>query len=112
VKDFLKKVLRDECEKRALEHATMLGRTITRVTVSKANSRWGSCSTKGALSFNWLLVFAPVQILDYIIAHEVAHLKEMNHSSRFWQLVEKIHPAMKSARKWLHKEGHKLHRYE
>jgi len=112
VRDFLKTLLREECEQRAHALAVQLDKTVLRVSVTRANSRWGSCTASGALTFNWLLVFAPVEILQYIIAHEIAHLREMNHSNRFWRLVEKIYPGMDAARKWLKKEGHKLHRYE
>jgi len=74
-------------------------------------SRWGSCSTTGVLSFSWRLILAPARILDYVAAHEVAHLKEMNHGPRFWALVERTMPAMKEAKGWLQLYGLDLHRY-
>jgi len=74
-------------------------------------TRWGSCSTTGVLSFSWRLILAPARILDYVAAHEVAHLKEMNHGPRFWALVERCMPAMKEAKSWLQLYGLDLHRY-
>ena len=74
-------------------------------------SRWGSCSTTGVLSFSWRLILAPSHILDYVAAHEVAHLKEMNHGPRFWALVRQTMPAMDEAKRWLQIYGMDLHRY-
>ncbi len=111
VKDFLKALLCEECMRVGKTLAASLGKKITRITASKAHSRWGSCSTGGTLSFNQLLVHAPKAILDYVIAHEVAHLKEMNHGPKFWRIVETLHPDMLQARKWLKQHGHELHRY-
>src|SRR5262249_22079251 len=73
--------------------------------------RWGSCSTSGALSFSWRLVLAPRFVLDYLAAHEVAHLLEMNHSPRFWRLLSRICPDMERAKAWLDARGTELHRY-
>ncbi len=74
-------------------------------------TRWGSCSTSGALSFSWRLVLAPPFVLDYLAAHEVAHLGHMNHGPRFWALVERTMPRHEEARTWLRKHGASLHRY-
>jgi len=71
------------------------------ISLTSARSRWGSCTPKGDLRFNWRLVMAPAEILDYVVVHELAHLKELNHSSRFWQKVETACPSYKTARKWL-----------
>ena len=111
VKDFLKKFLQEECTKRAEHLAFALNKHIKKVIISEAMSRWGSCKKDGTLSFSSLLIFAPPEILQYIIAHEVAHLKEMNHSPHFWKVVEQLYPDMHCARKWLRKEGYRLHRY-
>ncbi|HEU5047890.1 MAG TPA: SprT family zinc-dependent metalloprotease [Rickettsiales bacterium] len=110
-KDFLKKLMHSHCLIRCQEQAKILGKTVTRLTLTQAQSRWGSCNGKGAITLNWLLVFAPPNVLEYLIAHEVAHLGEMNHSPRFWKLVEQLMPDMKAARKWLKEHGHMLHRY-
>jgi predicted metal-dependent hydrolase len=72
-------------------------------------SRWGSCSGDGHLSFSWRLIMAPPFVLDYLAAHEVAHLVEHNHSRRFWRLVEKLYPEWRHARAWLRAEGSTLH---
>jgi predicted metal-dependent hydrolase len=74
-------------------------------------SRWGSCSTTGVLSYSWRLILAPPFVLDYLAAHEVAHLIEMNHSRKFWRLVEGIYPRMGEAKAWLDAHGADLHRY-
>lgn len=77
--------------------------------ISSARTRWGSCSRKGMLSFTWRLVMAPPEVVDYVIVHELAHLREMNHSPVFWALVEKMLPDYKQRRAWLKKNGHSLH---
>ena len=91
--------------------AARLGLTVRRVTVRDQSSRWGSCSTTGMLSFSWRLILAPSQVLDYLAAHEVAHLVEMNHSAKFWRLVQRICPDHESAKAWLDIHGADLHRY-
>ena len=82
-----------------------------RIFVRDQTTRWGSCSTTGALSFSWRLVLAPPFVLDYLAAHEVAHLGHMNHGPRFWGLVERTMPRHDEARSWLRKHGASLHRY-
>jgi predicted metal-dependent hydrolase len=81
------------------------------VSIRDPSSRWGSCSTTGVLSYSWRLVFAPPFVLDYLAAHEVAHLIEMNHSRRFWHVVERICPHVARAKSWLDAHGADLHRY-
>lgn len=76
--------------------------------LSTANKRWGSCNSKGLISLNWRLIMAPLVVIDYVIVHELAHLVEMNHSPRFWNLVAKILPEYKAARLWLRTNGHCL----
>ena len=71
--------------------------TVARVTVRDTKSRWGSCSATGNLSFSWRLIFAPEAVIDYVVAHEVAHLAEMNHGPRFWRLVESLSPGQRRA---------------
>jgi predicted metal-dependent hydrolase len=82
-----------------------------RVTVRDTKSRWGSCSQNGSLSFSWRLILAPDFVRDYVVAHEVAHLKEMNHSPRFWAQVKLLSPDMVRARQWLRDHGRTLLRY-
>ena len=74
-------------------------------------SRWGSCSADGKLSFSWRLVMAPEGVLDYVVAHEVVHLVERNHGSRFWDLVTRLTDDAGTARAWLNAHGARLHRY-
>src|SRR5262249_31950751 len=92
-------------------HAETLGVKISRLTVRDQSSRWGSCSTTGALSFSWRLVLAPPYVLDYLAAHEVAHLVEMNHSVRFWRLLAQMCPETKREKVGHDSHGAGLHRY-
>ena len=98
----------EACVKR---HTRRIGVRAARIAVRDQTSRWGSCSTTGALSFSWRLIMAPSFVLDYVAAHEVAHLAEMNHGPRFWALVEKLMPDYERAKVWLQERGPDLHRY-
>lgn len=111
VEDWLKAHVREAILEEATRMAAQAGLKFRRVSVRDTASRWGSCSHEGNLSFCWRLVFAPRPILSYLIAHEVAHLREMNHSPAFWQEVAKLHPAYKQSRKWLTDNAGELHRY-
>lgn len=111
LKDWLFAEARRDLDDRVAWHTRNLGLKAKRITVRDHTSRWGSCSTTGALSFSWRLILAPPGILDYVAAHEVAHLAEMNHGPRFWQLVEKTMPQKDEARGWLRVYGIDLHRF-
>ena len=111
IRDFLKREARRDLEAASRKYAAQLGVAVKHVTVRDQSSRWGSCSTGGALSYSWRLILAPPHVLDYLAAHEVAHLVEMNHSRRFWRLLERICPAMPQAKAWLDAHGTDLHRY-
>jgi predicted metal-dependent hydrolase len=111
VTDYLKREAKRDLEKAAERYAERLGVTVRRIAVRDQASRWGSCSTNGALSFSWRLILAPRFVLDYLAAHEVAHLLEMNHSPRFWRLLGRICPDMARAKAWLDLHGADLHRY-
>jgi predicted metal-dependent hydrolase len=111
VHDWLKIEARREINRRAHEKAALLGKSIRRVTLKDTKTRWGSCSPTGCLSFTWRLIFAPPHVIDYVVAHEVAHMKELNHSPRFWRVVAQLTRHEKSARHWLQTEGLHLHRY-
>jgi predicted metal-dependent hydrolase len=89
-------------------HAAELGITVTRVTVRNQQSRWGSCSRRGAITLNWRLVQMPPFVRDYIVIHELMHRREMNHSPRFWRHVASACPRHQEARTWLRTEGKKL----
>jgi predicted metal-dependent hydrolase len=84
---------------------------INQICVSDPSSRWCSCSNSAVLSFSWLLVLAPPFVLDYLAAHEVSHLVELNHSPRFWRLVKRLYPQVERAKVWLDANGTDLHRY-
>lgn len=111
VRDFLKRQARSDLEAASRRAAQALGVAIKRVSVRDQSSRWGSCSTTGMLSYSWRLILAPPDVLDYLAAHEVAHLVEMNHSRAFWRQVERICPEFKRAKAWLDAHGADLHRY-
>jgi predicted metal-dependent hydrolase len=109
--DFLRREAKHDLETASLKFAADLGVTIGRVAVRDQSSRWGSCSTTGVLSFSWRLILAPSHVLDYLAAHEVVHLLEMNHSARFWRLVQRLCPGHERAKAWLDVHGTDLHRY-
>ena len=111
VGDFLRREAKRDLLAASRRYADALGLTFKHVTVRDQSSRWGSCSTAGMLSFSWRLILAPSQVLDYLAAHEVAHLIEMNHSAKFWRLVQRICPHHEGAKAWLDAHGADLHRY-
>jgi predicted metal-dependent hydrolase len=90
------------------EEAQELGVKYARIQIRDQRTRWGSCSTNGNLSFNWRLVLAPFEVLDYVVVHELCHLREANHSRRFWSLVESRRPEWRGQRDWLHEYGPEL----
>lgn len=87
---------------------TKTGGSYTSVTVRNQKSRWGSCSSRGTLSFNYRLMFAPPNVLDYVVVHELCHLTHMNHSGDFWNMVERIMPDYRIYKNWLRDHGHEL----
>ena len=93
------------------KHAARLGAQPGKITIRDTRSRWGSCSSAGALMYSWRLILAPREILEYVAAHEVAHLREMNHSADFWALVHDLYGESAAARLWLREQGAELHRY-
>jgi hypothetical protein len=106
---FLKLMARDRLARACDTHAAALGRRYTRLTLRDTRSRWGSCAQDGALMFSWRLILAPASVLDYVAAHEVAHLAQMNHSPAFWAVVDELYPRWQTQRAWLHAEGQALH---
>lgn len=107
--DFLKKEARRDLEELAHYHARISGKRIASISMKDTKSRWGSCTHDGHLSFSWRIVMAPPSVIDYLAAHEVAHLTEMNHGPRFWALCEKLCPGTKEAKAWLKRHGSALH---
>jgi predicted metal-dependent hydrolase len=101
VRDFLKERARMEIGRRARRLAQQIDKTVGRVTVRDTTTRWGSCSANGNMAFSWRLVMAPEPVLTYVVAHEVAHLVEMNHGPRFWKLVNRLVPHVERHRDWL-----------
>lgn len=108
VREFLVARAGEVIGDRAREKAASIGAKLKRVTLRDPRSRWGSCSADGRLSFSWRLVMAPDSVLDYVVAHEVAHLREMNHSPRFWKLCRSLTVDAVAARAWLKAEGGRL----
>ena len=109
--DWLKASARAEIEPLAHAKAAAIGRRVTRVTIRDTRSRWGSCSISGGLSFCWRLVLAPRWILDYVVAHEVAHLRHHDHSRAFWATASRLTGDVDDAREWLRLNGPGLHLY-
>lgn len=109
---FVKARARDRLADRVAVHAHALGRTPGKLTLRDTRSRWGSCTHGGDLMFSWRLILAPPLILDYVAAHEVAHLAQMNHGPAFWTEVARLFPAHADARRWLKANGASLHRYQ
>jgi hypothetical protein len=111
VRDFLKREAKSDLDGASKRAAHELGVAFKRVSIRDPSSRWGSCSTTGVLSYSWRLIFAPPFVLDYLAAHEAAHLIEMNHSRKFWRVVERICPHVARAKSWLDAHGSDLHRF-
>ncbi len=111
VKDFLKKRAREELLKLSYEKADLTNKKINKIVLKDTKSRWGSCSSKNNLNFNWRIIMAPYEIMDYLVSHEVAHLTHHDHSKDFWGLVAILHPNYKKSRLWLQNHGDKLFSY-
>jgi predicted metal-dependent hydrolase len=109
--DWLKVEAKRELITASQIYATQMNVKFRRLTLRDQSTRWGSCSVSGDLSYSWRLILAPAFVLDYVAAHEVAHLKEMNHGPRFWRLVIMNCKQAKEARDWLRLHGRELHRY-
>ena len=112
VKKYLKEIGRIHLAYICNEFAERLGSEIRKITLRDTRSRWGSCSNDAKLMFSWRLIMAPEDVLAYVAAHEVAHLKHMNHSKDFWETVEYLFGSYKKERAWLKQNGPSLHRYK
>lgn len=108
---FLKTMARDRLAAASDRYAALLGRPFGKISLRDTRSRWGSCTSEGNLMYSWRLILAPIEVLDYVAAHEVCHLAEMNHSPAFWAEVERLMPGYKTPRKWLRTHGAELHRF-
>ena len=111
LREFLQKQAREALQQAASHYADKLNVTITGLTLRDSKSRWGSCSSTGRLNFSWRLILAPPFVLDYLAAHEIAHRKEMNHSARYWTLLDSLTPHVTEAELWLKQHGPDLHRF-
>lgn len=109
VAGFLKALARDRLATACDRHAAALGRRYSTLTLRDTRTRWGSCGTTGKLMFSWRLVMAPPEVLDYVAAHEIAHLAEMNHSPAFWAVTARLCPGYAAYRRWLRAHGDRLH---
>jgi predicted metal-dependent hydrolase len=111
VQDFLIAQARDDLRRAVALHSRTLGVKVSRLTLRDTVTRWGSCSSSGAVSFSWRLIMAPPYVLDYLAAHEVAHLRHLNHSDAFWALAERLVPDYQRAECWLKANGVDLMRF-
>lgn len=109
--DFLRREARRDLEIAVKRHTSAIGVAARRVTVRDTVSRWGSCSASGSLNFSWRLILAPPFVLDYLAAHEVAHLVHLNHSPKFWAVAKRLTPETDRAEAWLRAHGASLHRF-
>ena len=109
--DWLKEEAAKDLAARSHHHARTLGVSFKSIVMRNQSTRWGSCSTTGKLNYNWRLILAPPFALDYVAAHEIAHLVEMNHSDRFWNTVKKTLPTMEAGRDWMRDHGRELMAY-
>ena len=111
VADFLKREAREDLQAAVSRHAKRLSVKPKRIVLRDTASRWGSCSSTGGLNFSWRLILAPPFVLDYLAAHEVAHIVHMNHSPLFWKLTRRLFPETDRAETWLKVHGAGLHRF-
>ena len=108
IADLLKKDAKAMIEPMALEMAAQTGKRVKAIRFKDTSSRWGSCSSDGTLAFSWRIMMAPRKVVAYLVAHEVAHLTEMNHGPRFWALCRELCPDTAECRAWLKRNGSKL----
>jgi predicted metal-dependent hydrolase len=106
--DFLKREARKDIERLVARHTARVGRRAKAIRYRDTTSRWGSCTADGVLSFSWRIMMAPPPVIDYLVAHEVAHLKEMNHGPKFWKLCHELAPDTERCRAWLKTNGNAL----
>jgi predicted metal-dependent hydrolase len=108
VADFLKREARRDIEALVERHCGSIGRRAKAIRFRDTSSRWGSCTADGVLSFSWRIMMAPTPVINYLVAHEVAHLKEMNHGPNFWKLCEELCPDTERCKAWLKRNGSAL----
>ena len=106
--DFLKKQAKKDIEALVLKHTTAINKRAKSVRFRDTSSRWGSCTSDGKLSFSWRIMMAPKPVINYLVAHEVAHLRQMNHGPKFWKLCEELCPDTERCKDWLKRNGNAL----
>ncbi|MBE7199376.1 MAG: M48 family metallopeptidase [Parafilimonas terrae] len=111
VREILTREARADILEAVERYSVRLGQRPARITLRDTRSRWGSCTARGELNFSWRLILAPPSVLDYLVAHEMAHLREMNHSTRFWAVAHDLCGHVDSAEAWLKRNGTELHRF-
>ena len=109
--DWLKRRVKEEIAMLAHAKGRTIGKKVIKIGLRDTSSHWGSCNSRGCLSFSWRLVFAPYAVLEYVVSHEVAHLACLDHSPTFWQVVASLSPDYLSHRAWLKANGHALYRF-
>jgi predicted metal-dependent hydrolase len=109
---YLREAAREACAEGAARLAAGIGRAPARISLRDPRARWGSCTSRGDLMFSWRLALAPSAVLDYVVAHEVAHLAELNHSPAFWDVVRRLCPDHTRHRDWLRRHGPDLHAFD
>ncbi len=111
IRRFLIRLAQETLENLVREKLPVIGKTVKKIGVRDTRSRWGSCSVDGVLSFSWRLIFAPPEAMDYVVAHEVAHLVHMDHSKAFWKLCADLSTDFSTGRRWMRLHGQSLMRY-
>jgi predicted metal-dependent hydrolase len=106
--DWYRKQASETIVDRVARYAALAGESYGKIKITGAGGRWGSCGTRGNLNFSWRLIMAPLEVVDYVVAHEIAHLAEKNHSKRFWLRVSALYPEYRAMKKWLRDHGHTL----
>lgn len=112
VKRYLRELAQKTLDQMSREKAEVIGKRLDKVITRDTKSRWGSCSSDRNISYSWRLIFAPFEAMDYVVAHEVAHLKHMDHSQRFWDLCEELSYDFEEGSYWMRNHGHELMRYQ
>ena len=112
VRDWIRREAKAQLIQKTALYTAKIKEPVRRITVRDQKSRWGSCSSAGNLNFSWRLLLMPEDVMAYVVAHEVAHLRHMNHKKEFWDLVQNLCPEMEDAKKWLRKNGTSLHKYD
>jgi len=112
VKDFIKKQAKDKLKKLSQEKAAILGYKINNVVIKDTKSRWGSCSSNSNINYNWRIALAPEYVTEYLVSHEVSHLKHQDHSKDFWACVKTLMPDYVQGKNWLRTKGKELYIYE